>query len=85
MKISKSHLKQMIDEAVLGLVGKKTAIGDAIALAVKRFDEKKESNRVLVLLTDGQRVPEDIHPASPGVIASMIITEERVGESINGT
>ena len=39
----------------------------------------------VVYLTDGQKVPEDIHPASPGTIASMIIpAEEKVGEVTNG-
>jgi Ca-activated chloride channel family protein len=40
-------------DAQIGLVGKQTAIGEAIALAVKRFDQVSESNRVLILLTDG--------------------------------
>lgn len=54
MTFDRNTVQQMLDEASLGLVGKKTAIGDAIALAVKRFDAKKNSNRVLLLLTDGQ-------------------------------
>lgn len=62
MTFDKKTVKQMLEETVLGLVGKKTAIGDAIALAVKRFDEKKDSNRVLVLLTDGQNTAGKITP-----------------------
>jgi len=62
MTFDRKTVKQMLDETVLGLVGKKTAIGDAIALAVKRFDEKKESNRVLLLLTDGQNTAGKISP-----------------------
>ncbi|GAA5191293.1 VWA domain-containing protein [Ferrimonas gelatinilytica] len=41
-------------EAQVGLVGQQTAIGDAIALAVKRFEQLEQSARVLVLLTDGE-------------------------------
>ena len=52
----------MLDETVLGLVGQKTAIGDAIGLAVKRFEQKAESNRVLLLLTDGQNTAGKITP-----------------------
>ena len=48
MTFDRKTVKQMLDESVLGLVGKKTAIGDAIALAVKRFDAKKESNKILL-------------------------------------
>jgi len=62
MTFDKKTVKQMLEETVLGLVGKKTAIGDAIGLAVKRFDEKKNSNRVLVLLTDGQNTAGKITP-----------------------
>ena len=52
----------LLDEAVIGLVGEQTAIGDAIGLAVKRFDEKDESNKVLILLTDGQNTAGNITP-----------------------
>ena len=52
----------LLDEAVIGLVGEQTAIGDAIGLAVKRFDEKEESNKVLILLTDGQNTAGNITP-----------------------
>ncbi len=62
MTFDRKTVQQMLDEAVLGLVGKQTAIGDAIALAVKRFDEKKKSNRVLLLLTDGQNTAGKITP-----------------------
>jgi Ca-activated chloride channel family protein len=62
MTFDRKTVKQMLDESVLGLVGKKTAIGDAMALAVKRFDNKKQSNRVLILLTDGQNTAGKITP-----------------------
>jgi len=62
MTFDRKTVKQMLNESELGLVGKKTAIGDAIALAVKRFDLKKESNKVLVLLTDGQNTAGKITP-----------------------
>jgi flagellar biosynthesis protein FlhF len=44
----------------------------------------------VVYLTDGQRVPEDIHAASPGVLASMVMpfvrTKEpvKIGDNLNG-
>jgi len=62
MTFDRKTVQQMLDETVLGLVGKQTAIGDAIALAVKRFDEKQDSNRVLLLLTDGQNTAGKIAP-----------------------
>jgi Ca-activated chloride channel family protein len=62
MTFDRKTVNQMLDESELGLVGNKTAIGDAIGLAVKRFDEKKESNKVLLLLTDGQNTAGKISP-----------------------
>jgi Ca-activated chloride channel family protein len=62
MTFDRKTVKQMLDESVLGLVGKKTAIGDAIALAVKRFDAKQDSNKILLLLTDGQNTAGKITP-----------------------
>lgn len=55
-------VNQLLDETVIGLVGEQTAIGDAIGLAVKRFKQKDESNRVLILLTDGQNTAGNITP-----------------------
>ncbi len=49
-------VKQMLLEAELGLAGEKTAIGDAIAMAVKRIKDLSASesqSRVIILLTDG--------------------------------
>jgi Ca-activated chloride channel homolog len=57
-------------DAQIGLVGKQTAIGEAIALAVKRFDQVSESNRVLVLLTDGSNNAGNIEPDVAAEIAA---------------
>jgi Ca-activated chloride channel family protein len=62
MTFDRKTVKQMLDESELNLVGRKTAIGDAIALAVKRFDAKEDSNKVLLLLTDGQNTAGKITP-----------------------
>lgn len=53
---------QYLNEAEIGLVGRQTAIGEAIALGVKRFDQVEESNRVLILLTDGSNNAGAISP-----------------------
>ena len=42
-----------LKESVIGLAGRETAIGDAVALAVKRLHERPQDQRVVVLLTDG--------------------------------
>ena len=52
----------MVDETELGLVGQKTAIGESIALAIKRFVENKNEQRVLILLTDGANTAGVVDP-----------------------
>ncbi|QJR79869.1 VWA domain-containing protein [Alteromonas pelagimontana] len=55
-------ISTLLDEAVIGLVGEQTAIGDALGLAVKRFSKKEKTNEVVVLLTDGQNTAGNITP-----------------------
>ncbi|WP_199608929.1 vWA domain-containing protein [Flocculibacter collagenilyticus] len=55
-------VRTMLQEAVIGLVGEKTAIGDAVGLATKRFADKEETNKVLILLTDGQNTAGNLTP-----------------------
>lgn len=55
-------VSQMLSEAQIGLVGRATAIGDALGLSVKRFANKDESNRIVVLLTDGQNTAGNLDP-----------------------
>ena len=45
-------LKQL-EDSVVGLPGRETAIGDAVGLAVKRLRDRPQDQRVLILLTDG--------------------------------
>jgi Ca-activated chloride channel family protein len=52
----------MVDETEIGLVGNKTAIGESIAMAIKRFVENKNEQRVLILLTDGSNTAGTISP-----------------------
>lgn len=62
---------QYLKEAQIGLVGKQTAIGEAIALGVKRFDKVEQSNRVLILLTDGSNNAGAITPEQASQIAAQ--------------
>ncbi len=59
----------LLSEAVIGLAGNETAIGDAIALAVKRLRLQPEGNRVLILLTDGANTAGHIQPLKAAEIA----------------
>lgn len=61
----------MIDEAIVGLAGRETAIGDAIAIAVKRLREQPAGTRVLVLLTDGQNTAGTLAPLDAAKLAAQ--------------
>ena len=52
----------MIDSLKIGMVGKATAIGSAIALAVKRLKDLEAKSKILILMTDGQNTAGDIDP-----------------------
>ncbi len=53
MTRDRDSVRQQLDDTVVGLVGRETAIGDAVGLAVKRLQAQPDGQRVLILLTDG--------------------------------
>jgi Ca-activated chloride channel family protein len=55
-------VRAQLHGSVVGLPGRETAIGDAIAVAVKRLASLPEQARVLVLLTDGVNNAGTIEP-----------------------
>lgn len=57
-----SAVRAQLRGAAVGLAGTETAIGDAIAVAVKRLSALPEQARVLVLLTDGVNNAGNITP-----------------------
>ncbi len=61
-------------EAFIGLAGEKTAIGDAITLAVRRIYEQDEKkiDQVLILLTDGANTAGEIRPLKAAELAKQI-------------
>lgn len=59
-----------LDEAVVGLAGRDTAIGDAIGLAVKRLRERPGTARVLILLTDGANSAGVVNPLAAARLAA---------------
>jgi len=63
---------QMLQEAVVGLAGRDTAIGDAIGLGVKRLREQPRDNRVLVLLTDGANSAGALDPRQAAALAAEL-------------
>src|SRR5690606_20060697 len=53
LTFDRQSVRQWLEEAVVGIAGKNTAIGDAIGLAIKRLRQRPADSRVLVLIADG--------------------------------
>ena len=62
---------RLLQEAYLGMAGQATAIGDAIALGVKRLRQRPEQSRVLVLLSDGANTAGEIPPEKAAQLAAQ--------------
>ena len=60
----KNLLKQILADVKNGMIGEKTALGNAVALAVKRLRGRRENARILLLLTDGTNTSGEITPES---------------------
>ena len=59
----------LLQEATIGIAGEQTAIGEAIAMAVKRLRNRPQESRVLILLTDGQNTAGEISPTQATELA----------------
>ncbi len=71
LTLDRKTVNILLQESVIGLAGKKTAIGDAIGLAVKRLRNEPEQNRVLILLTDGSNTAGSIEPLKAADLAAQ--------------
>jgi Ca-activated chloride channel family protein len=60
----------LLNEAVIGLPGDHTAIGDAIGLAVKRLKSELANSLVLVLMTDGANTAGEVSPLKAAELAA---------------
>lgn len=74
LTLDRETVKVLLFEAFIGLAGEKTAIGDAITLAVKRIHELEEDpgEQVLVLLTDGANTAGEVQPMKAAELAQQV-------------
>jgi Ca-activated chloride channel family protein len=64
-------VRKLLMETPLGIAGGKTAIGDAIGLAVKRLQSRPAESRILILLTDGRNNVGEVSPLQAAQIAAQ--------------
>lgn len=60
----------LLTESQIGLAGRATAIGDAIGLAVKRLRGAEQTNRVLIIMTDGANTAGEVEPLQAAELAA---------------
>ena len=74
LTLDRETVNTLLMEAFIGLAGEKTAIGDAITLAVKRIHDQgaEGGEQVLILLTDGANTAGEIDPLKAAELAQQI-------------
>ena len=70
LTFDRTTVRILLAESVVNLAGRATAIGDAIGLAIKRFSDHKNDDRVLILLTDGMNTAGEITPDKAAELAA---------------
>ena len=71
LTFDRNTINTLLTETPLGIAGGKTAIGDAIGLAVKRLLDRPAANRVLILLTDGVNNVGEVSPIQAAKLAAQ--------------
>jgi Ca-activated chloride channel family protein len=69
LTLDRDSVREQLEGSVVGLAGRATAIGDAIALSTKRLQKQPPGQRVLILLTDGVNTAGTLEPAKAAQIA----------------
>jgi Ca-activated chloride channel homolog len=64
-----STVETLLQDTPIGIAGGKTAVGDAIGLAVKRLRTRPSDSRVLILLTDGANNVGEVPPDKAAELA----------------
>ncbi len=72
LTLDRRTVSTLLDEAVIGIAGPRTAIGNAIALAAKRLQNREGQDKVLILLTDGENTAGNISPGQAVQAAKSI-------------
>ncbi len=74
LTLDRDTVNVLLMESAIGLAGEKTAIGDAITLAVKRLHDAGDDaeEQVLILLTDGANTAGSVPPLRAAELAQQV-------------
>ncbi|MEA3413429.1 MAG: VWA domain-containing protein, partial [Pseudomonadota bacterium] len=70
LTFDRTTVRTLLNESLIGIAGKQTALGDAIGLAVKRMRDAPGERAVLVLLTDGASTAGRVSPDQAAALAA---------------
>ena len=78
--------RELLRQAQVGMAGPKTAIGDAIGLAINMFKDSSVKDKLLILLTDGNDSSSKLEPEKAAAIAKdgNIVIDTRSGGRPDG-
>lgn len=62
---------ELVELMDVGMAGPQTALGDAIGLAIRSFEESEVEERLLILLTDGNDTASTMTPINAADIAAL--------------
>jgi Ca-activated chloride channel family protein len=65
-------LVQLLDHIKVGIAGEGTAVGDGLALSVKRLKDVQGKSKVIILLTDGRNNSGKISPEKAAELAHSL-------------
>ncbi|MES9855107.1 MAG: VWA domain-containing protein [Sedimenticola sp.] len=71
LTFDRTTVHRLLNQAMIGIAGRETAIGDAIGLAIKRLRQAPEGMAVLILLTDGANTAGRVPPRQAAELAAQ--------------
>jgi len=63
-------LEQLLSELQIGMAGPQTAMGDAIGLSVKLFQDSNVTDRMLIVMSDGDDTGSKVPPTTAAKLAA---------------
>ena len=85
LTLDQSVLSDFIDGLEIGMAGDGTALGDAIAVSLKKIKDIQADSKVLILMTDGMQTAGNLDPVESAKIAKELnIKIHTIGIGGNG-
>jgi Ca-activated chloride channel family protein len=71
LSVDRQAVRQLLDGVESSIAGQGTALGDAIALGVKKLRERPEGSRVMILIADGDNTHGIFTPIESAALARL--------------